>query len=168
MGLPLRPNRIIILSTCQIHMIGNVGNGQQGGRGGGCFCIPDSTQFMDAGHMVKRITVEIKADGEKSYQGLYRGLHEAIKTMNFGDETMFFIPSHLAYGPEGLSKSNGGAPDHMNPNPVDGGVSFIAIRPHQDLTVALVWFRVLRDGKWHNQAIRNRPSILNSAFASHM
>eukprot|EP00977_Amphora_coffeiformis_P028554 scaffold35913_cov275-Amphora_coffeaeformis.AAC.1 len=135
-------------------MIGNVVNGQQGG----CFCMPDPTEFMDSNHLGKRISIEIKAEGdEKSYQGLYRGLHEAVKTMKFGDDASFFIPSEMAYGAEGLSRSNGGGADHVNRNPVDGGVSFIKIGPREDLTVDLVWFRVLRDGKWHNRAIKNKP-----------
>ena len=147
----------------QFHIVGNVISNEP--KPFCYFCMGDYNQFIDTTHMSKRATIEI---GRKDYDGLYRGLHEALKEMKFGDECIYFIPSELAFGKQGLSMStiDNPKPDHVDRNPVP--VSYKQIKPDTGLEVTIVFFRLCRDGKWHNRKPRNKPNVLNSAYASHM
>lgn len=149
--------------TCQLHIVGNVIPKTK--RTGFLSCIPQMTEFIATTHINKRVTVEI---GRKGYDGLYRGLHEALQEMNFGDEVTFFIPSQLAFGSQGLSRADVGRPnpDHVDRNPVQ--VSFIRVEPDQDLEVKITFFRLYRDGQWHNRKIKNHPTFFNAGFHSCM
>lgn len=152
--------------VCQIHIVGNIASPKK--KSGLFSCCPASTEFIDTMHMQKRVTVEIKEDYIKGYEGLYRGLNEALKTMTFGEESSFYIPSELAFGSEGLSKAHAEAnnSDHTSRNP--GGTSFLNIGPDEDLIVDIVFFRVCRDNAWHNRAIKNSNSFLNSGYHASM
>eukprot|EP00568_Trieres_chinensis_P006892 CAMPEP_0183299844 /NCGR_PEP_ID=MMETSP0160_2-20130417/6457_1 /TAXON_ID=2839 ORGANISM="Odontella Sinensis, Strain Grunow 1884" /NCGR_SAMPLE_ID=MMETSP0160_2 /ASSEMBLY_ACC=CAM_ASM_000250 /LENGTH=176 /DNA_ID=CAMNT_0025462163 /DNA_START=90 /DNA_END=616 /DNA_ORIENTATION=- len=144
--------------TCQVHLKGRIIPGVQEKRPGLFCCIPSSTEFIDTVHMTKRVTVTLREDGIKTYDGLYRGLHECLLTMKFGEESAFFVPSCLAFGEKGLSKSS--VERRADEDRIPGGVSFLAIGPDQDLEVEIVFFRLCRDGKWHNRVVKNRPNFL--------
>ena len=102
---------------------------------------------------------QVKENSAAEYTGLYRGLNECVKTMIFGEESRFIIPSEYAFGSEGLTKalimkSNGKQkfkPDHVDRNP--SGVSLNEIGPYEDLVVDLAVFKLARNGTWHYRAI---------------
>jgi FKBP-type peptidyl-prolyl cis-trans isomerase len=152
--------------VCQIHIVGNITSTTK--PSGLCSCIAPSTQYIDTNQTTKRVTVKIKENANNDIEGLYRGLNEGLKTMVFGEESTFYVPSELAFGSEGLSMANEGDnnPDHVNRNP--GGISFLKIGPDEDLLVDIVFFRVCRDGVLHNRTIKNSASVFNSGYASHM
>jgi hypothetical protein len=149
--------------VCQLHFVGNITSTPKSS----C-CVPGGTEFIDSMHMQTRVNVTIKEFGVKEYEGLYRGLNEALKMMKFGEESTFFIPSELAFGPEGLSKSNAHSnlADNEARNP--GGTSFIPIGPDEDLVLDIVFFRVGRDGQWHNRTIKNKNGLLNGSYSATM
>ena len=144
---------------CQVHLVGNVILPDK--KSGGCFCIPPNTEFIDTTHINKRVTVEIRDDGLKTYKWLYRGIHEALLTMTFGEVSTFIIPTEFAFGEEGLKRNNVGSGqegDKDDRNPCNG-ICFIDIEPNTDLQVEVTFFRVARDEKWHNRKVKNKANV---------
>ena len=151
----------------QVHTLGEVIPLSTEKRGCCCVFRPDY-EFIDSINHNKRTTFEIKSDSNE-YQGLYRGLNEAVKTMIFGEEATFIIPATEAFGAEGLSRANAGSTpkaDHKDRNPT--GISFRTILPNQDLKVEVIFLRLYRDGKWYNRKRVNKPNIFNAGWDSSM
>ncbi|CAB9520383.1 expressed unknown protein [Seminavis robusta] len=156
--------KIRVGDTCQFHMVGTIVCSNTGtsndSKPRGWWCIPkfNDTEFIDTGHVGKQLTMEIRENGVKTYDGLYRGLNDAMKDMIFGEESTFLIPSCLAFGSDGLSKCSIGShrpKDHDGRNPA--GVSFLQIEPDSDLQVKILVQGVGRNGEWHRRAMVNGP-----------